>query len=327
MVLFLVSLSCDNNPLAKEIEIWPEIEPYDTGFLDVSDLHKIYYEQSGNPNGKPVFMVHGGPGVGCKPVMRRFFNPEVFRIILFDQRGAGRSLPYAEIKENTTQDLIKDIEKLRNHLGLEKIFLFGGSWGSTLSLAYAETYPNNVSGMILRGIWTSTQKEIDNFYHGGAAYHFPEAYQRLLESLPDSTIRPLPNYLVQLMQGSDTLLREKIAKEWARYEIKMVDINITDEIIDSRVENDNMLAFSLLENYYMSNNCFLEEDELIINAENIKDIPCTIINGRYDMCCPPITAYRLHQALPKSKLIIDEFGGHGSWSVIKITIQEMRKFE
>ena len=311
----------------KKVEIFPPIEPFNTGFLKVSDFHEMYYEQSGNPKGKPVFVVHGGPGGGTKPVMRRFFNPKKFRIILFDQRGSGKSKPYAEVAENTSRLLVEDMEKLRNHLKLDKVFLFGGSWGSTLSLLYAETYPNNVSGMLLRGIWTGTKDEIDHFYHGGAGLYFPEAYQRLLKSLPDPLKRPLPDYLYKLIQDSNGSLRDKYVKEWARYEIKISGINISDEDVDQSVESENLLALSLIENYYMANSCFLEEGQLLENAELLEGIPCTIVNGRLDMCCPPLTAYKLHMVLPGSKLVLIEDGGHGGWPVMKVVIQEMMAFE
>ncbi len=312
---------------SKEVEIWPAVQPYDTGYLPVSELHTIYYEQCGNPKGEPVFMVHGGPGGGTNPTMRRFFNPKKFRIILFDQRGAGKSKPFAEINENRSDLLVEDMEKLRKHLGLGKVFLFGGSWGSTLSLLYAETYPNNVSGMMLRGVWTATRGEIDHFYHGGAGKYFPDAYNRLIQSLPDPGKKPLPDYLLELLTSTDRAMQTKYASEWARYEMKISDINVPDDAIEQSIRNNNLYAFALLENYYMANKCFLEENQILKNADRITGIPCTIVNGRYDMCCPLITAYKLHQALPDSKLVVVEDGGHGGWPVIKTTIQEMRAFE
>lgn len=312
---------------SKDVELWPAIQPYDTGYLPVSELHTIYYEQSGNPKGEPVFMVHGGPGGGSAPAMRRFFNPKKFRIILFDQRGAGKSKPFAEIKENRSDLLVEDMEKLRKHLDLDKVFLLGGSWGSTLSLLYAETYPQNVSGMLLRGIWTATREEIDHFYHGGAEKYFPDAYNRLIHSLPDPGQRPLPDYLTELLLTGDREKQAHYANEWARYEMKISDINASDEAIEQTIRSSDVYAFALLENYYMANQCFLEENQLLKNTGRIKDIPCTIVNGRYDMCCPLITAYKLHQALPGSKLVIVEEGGHGGWPVIKTTIREMRTFE
>jgi proline iminopeptidase len=207
------------------------------------------------------------------------------------------------------------------------VFLFGGSWGSTLALLYAETYPQNVSGMLLRGIWTATPEEIDHFYHGGAGKYFPDAYNRLIQSLPDPDPRPLPDYLLELLLNTNQLTQTRYATEWARYEMKISDINVPDEAIEQSIRNNNVYAFALLENYYMANQCFLEENQIMKNTERIKGIPCTIVNGRYDMCCPLITAHKLHQALPGSNLVIVEDGGHGGWTVIKTTISEMRAFE
>jgi proline iminopeptidase len=178
-IFFVFNCSSNND----EIKLWPEIEPYQTGYLKVSEIHEIFYELCGNPSGKPVFVLHGGPGGNCSPYMRRFFNPDKFLIILHDQRGAGKSRPYAEIRENTTQHLVADIDRLRTHLNSGKIILFGGSWGSTLALAYGEMYPQNVNGMILRGIFTATKGEIDHFYHGGVSKFFPEVYDKFIDSL------------------------------------------------------------------------------------------------------------------------------------------------
>ena len=317
----------------EEIALWPEIEPYFTDYLKVSDIHEIYYELCGNPDGKPVFVLHGGPGSGCSPKYRRFFNPEKFLIVLHDQRGAGKSRPFADIRENTTQHLVKDIEQLRKHLNLKKIILFGGSWGTTLGLAYAETYPDNVGGLVLRGVFTATQEEIDHFYHGGTRPFFPEVYDELFGELRKNDERPLPEILLELIQSEDSNIREKYSKLWTRYEFKVGALETTDEFIDEYLGGeaiiDSIYAFALLENYYMANNCFLEEGQLLRDANRIKDIPTIIVNGRYDMVCPCITAYRLHQKLPKSKLIIAERAGHwmGDKPVEKALLEAMKKLE
>ena len=188
---------------AGDAQLWPEIEPYDSDFLKVSDIHRIYYEQCGNRAGKPVFVLHGGPGGSSSPYMRRFFNPAKFRIVLHDQRGAGKSTPFAEIKENNTLLLVQDIEQLRKHLNIDKIILFGGSWGSTLALAYGQTYPEHVSAMILRGVFTATQEEIDYFYHGGVRTFFPEVYVQFVQGLPDPNRHPIPEYLFSLIESTD----------------------------------------------------------------------------------------------------------------------------
>ena len=326
-----------SNSMCKEqeesIPLWPEIEPFFTDYLKVSDIHEIYYELCGNPDGKPVFVLHGGPGSGCSPTYRRFFNPKKFLIVLHDQRGAGKSRPYAEVRENTTQHLVKDIEMLRRHLNLKKIILFGGSWGTTLGLAYSEAYPDNVSGMILRGVFTATQEEIDHFYHGGTRPFFPKVYDDLFGELRKKDERPLPEILLELIQSEDLKIREKYSKLWTRYEFKVGALETTDEFIEEYLQADDVMdhiySFALLENYYMANNCFLEEGQLLRDTHKIQKIPVTIVNGRYDMVCPTITAYRLHQRLPKSKLIIAEGAGHwmGDEPVEKALLEAMWEFE
>jgi len=309
LIFFFLGLTSDIN-FAQEINLWPEIEPYHTDYLKVSDIHKIYYELCGNPKGKPVFVLHGGPGGSCSPYMRQFFNPEKFHVILHDQRGAGKSKPYAEIKENTTQHLVEDIELLRKKLNLGKIIIFGGSWGSTLGLAYAEKYPKNVEAMVLRGIFTASKQEIDYFYHGGVKKFFPDTYNRLINSLPDPQKRPLPKYLLSLIQSPDSTIRSKYSRVWAEYEIKISGLLLPNEELESILNSFNPFAFALIENYYMANGCFFADNQLMNEIDKLEDIPLIMINGRYDMICPPITAYKIHSRLPKSKLIIAESSGH-----------------
>jgi proline iminopeptidase len=310
-------------------KLWPELKPYKTDYLKVSELHEIFYQLGGNPEGKPVMVIHGGPGGGCSPDMFRFFNPEKFHIVLHDQRGAGQSKPYAEIKENTTQHLVEDIEKLRKHLDLGKVILFGGSWGSTLSLAYAETYPQNVSGMILRGVFTGSKQEIEHFYHGATASYFPENYERLLQHIEDPEQKNYPAQLLKKIQSSDPEVRQKYALAWGKYEIKMAVLYIPDRAVDNIFKDWNPYDFALLENYYMANNCFLEDGELLNNTDRLKDIPTVIVNGRYDVICPPITAYKLHKKLTKSELIIVERAGHSASAepLRSILVNAVRKFE
>lgn len=310
-------------------ELWPELKPYKTDYLKVSELHRIFYQLGGNPEGKPVMVIHGGPGGGCSPDMFRFFNPEKFHIVLHDQRGAGKSRPYAEIKENTTQLLVEDIEKLRQHLDLGKVILFGGSWGSTLALAYAETYPQNVSGMILRGVFTGSREEIDHFYHGETAKYFPENYERLLHHIDNPEQKNYPAQLLKKIQSSDPEVRMKYALAWGKYEIKMAALNIPDRVVDDIFKEWNPYDFAVLENYYMANNCFLEDEELMNNADRIKDIRAVIVNGRYDVICPPLTAYKLHKKLPKSELIIVERAGHSASAepLRSVLVNAVKKFE
>jgi len=304
---FLCDIHCEAGQ-----KLWPSLEPYKSDYLQVSPLHKIFYQLGGNPEGKPVMVIHGGPGGGCSPDMFRFFNPKKFHIVLHDQRGAGKSKPYAEIKENTIQLLVEDIEKLRTHLGFGKVLLFGGSWGSTLALAYAETYPQNVSGMVLRGVFTATKAEIEHFYHGATARYFPENYEKLLQHIDNPEKKNYAAQLLEKIQSSDPDTRQKYALAWAKYEIKMAALQIPDNVVDDIFKEWNPYDFALLENYYMANGCFLEEEQLLNNADKLKDIPMTIVNGRYDVICPPITAYKLHKKLPLSKLIIVERAGHSA---------------
>ena len=325
-VLIPLMFACSH---AREMELWPPIEPYRTGYLKVSDIHELYYELCGNPEGKPVIVLHGGPGGSSSPYMRRFFDPSRFHMVLYDQRGAGKSRPFAETKENTTQYLVEDIERLRNDLGLGKIILFGGSWGTTLALAYAETYPENVAGLLLRGVFTASKAEIDHFYHGGVRTFFPDVYDRLVSALPDPDRRPLPAYLLELTQSGDPESRMKYVRAWAEYEIKISSLSLTDEEVARILKEEDLTAFSTLENYYMANGCFLEEGQLLRDAHKLAQIPTVIVNGRYDVICPPVTAYRLHQLLPQSKLVLAESSGHwmGEPAIQSELLKAAREFE
>jgi proline iminopeptidase len=270
--------------------------------------------------------------MGCSPVMRQYFNPDKFLIVLHDQRGAGRSKPRAEIRENTTQELVEDIERLRRKLELGKIVLFGGSWGSTLSLAYAETYPENVSGMVLRGIWFGSKEESDNFWKVPPLF-FPEMYKSLTDALPDSGLTINDEDILKLLQSENPAVRAKYAKLVSRYEYKACGLNITDESLDEYYGSESNLVEiytgALFEFYYVINGCFFEEDQLLKETYKIQSIPTIIINGRYDMICPPVTAFKLHQKLPLSKLIIVEEAGHlaSEKPIEKELLKAMRGFE
>jgi len=330
-ILTFFLLKSAESSTKENIKLWPQIEPFQTDYLKVSDLHQIYYELCGNPEGQPVFVLHGGPGAGSSPYYRRFFNPDKFLIVQHDQRGAGKSKPFAEIRENTTQNLVQDIERLRQHLKLDKIILFGGSWGATLGLAYGETYPKNVSGMVLRGIFTATKNEIDHFYHGGVSTFFPETYEKLIESVPEPDRKSLPEALFKMLQSEDPAQRAKYSLLWTKYEYKIGALETPDELIKALDNEDSgqFYAFSLLENYYMANDCFLEEGQLLQKTNKIQDIPIILVNGRYDMICPPITAYWLHRKLPKSKLVIAEGAGHwmGDPPIERALLKAMKEFE
>jgi len=312
-----------------QVRLWPNIEPYQTGYLQVSERHNIYYECCGNPAGKPVFVLHGGPGGSCSPYMRRFFNPDKYRIVLHDQRGSGKSRPFGETRENTTQHLVQDMEALRQHLNIEKMILFGGSWGSTLGLVYAETYPEHVEGLVLRGIFTATQQEIDHFYHGGVRKFFPEVYDRFTGAIENPDDENLPGRLMSLIQSPDSSKQAFFSRLWAAYEIKISGLVVPEDTLKNILDNFNPYAFGMLENYYMANGCFLEEGQIFSHLQKIEDIPVILINGRYDMICPPVTAYELHLKLPKSKLVIAEQSGHwmGEKSIETALLKAMTAFE
>lgn len=289
----------------------PVSKPTKTGFLKVSDLHELYWETSGNPKGIVAIGLHGGPGAGISDYMRRFFDPDRFHIILFDQRGAGRSKPKAEWRENTTQDLVEDINRIRKHLGIEgKVILWGGSWGSTLALAYAQAHPDKVAGLVLRGIFLSTSKEIEHFYHGATARFFPNNFERLKQILPHPERLDYPSQLFDLTQSEDEKIRQQAINGWVRYELRMASVNMTDERCDKIIENYDGTTFAVLENHYMKSGCFLKEGQLLDGAKLIENIPTYIVNGRYDMICPPYTAIELASRLKNVKLEIIEAAGH-----------------
>ena len=329
---FLVLVVCVNNnqATAKDGKLWPEIEPYETGHLKVSDIHEVYYELCGNPKGKPVFVLHGGPGASISPYYRRFLNPETFLVVLHDQRGCGQSKPKFELRENTSPHLVKDIEKLRNHLKLEKIILFGGSWGSTLGLAYAETYPENVSGMVLRGIFTAAQDEMDHFYRGGVRPFFPETYEKLEQAFGNN---PTPQAIYEKVNSKDPADRLRYGQAWTAYEVKLAKLHYPEErlqyILTSEELADVVVSLALIENHYMANGCFFEQGQLLRNASRIKDIPTILINGRYDMICPPFNAYRLNKRLNNSKLVIVERAGHSMDEpyIEQALVRAMKEFE
>ncbi|MCP4157219.1 MAG: prolyl aminopeptidase [bacterium] len=289
---------------------WPEIKPFQSGYLQVSDIHKIYYEVSGNQQGKPIFFIHGGPGGESTPKMRQWADPGKFMIVLHDQRGAGQSQPLCETRENTTQHLVTDIEHLRKKLKVNQIILAGRSWGTTLALTYAQTYPQNVSGMVLCGVFTGTKSEIDHIFHGGVALYFPRVYQDFLNALPEPGVRPLPAYLYRLLREGDKKTRFNVARAWGKYAIRISTLEISGKRVEEILKSYDPFPNAYFESYYMTNGAFLEEAQLLRNAEKIAHIPTVIINGRYDIICPLKTAYRLHHVLPKSKLVIVERAGH-----------------
>ena len=297
----------------KENKLFPPIEPYETGFLK-KGKHEIYYEQCGNPKGKPAIFLHGGPGGGCGSLSRRFFNPKKYRIILFDQRGCGRSKPHGCLEDNTTWHLIEDIETIRERLSIKKWLVFGGSWGSTLAIAYAQKYPNNVSQMVLRGIFMLRQKELQWFYQYGASEMYPEAWQGFLKEIPENERDNLIEAYRKIFYGKNKEKQLSAAKAWSKWEASCSFINHNPDAVKESINAEFALAFALIENHYFVNKGFLEnENQLLDNIDIIRNIPTIIIQGRYDVVCPPTTGYELHSKWPESELVIAPFSGHSAF--------------
>lgn len=295
--------------------LYPSIEPYATERLSVSGDHQIYVEQAGNPNGIPILFVHGGPGGGCSPIQRRFFDPAKFRIILFDQRGCGRSKPHASLENNTTWDLVTDMEMIREHLKIKAWALFGGSWGSTLSLLYAETHPTRVLNLILRGIFLMRQRELDWFYKKGTSAIFPEAWTRFSNMVPEAERGNLiAAYYKRLTDPAHKHERLSFAREWSLWEGSTVTLVPDDEQRAHSVDPIFATAFARIEAHYFINKGFLDDDNQILrDAGKLLNVPTTIIQGRYDSICPPISAYELSQAMPWAKLLMVPVAGHSAF--------------
>ena len=299
--------------MTKQQNLYPAIKPFDTGFM-IAGEHQVYYEQCGNPNGKPAVFLHGGPGGGGSEAVRRFFNPEAYRIIVFDQRGCGRSKPHACLTNNTTWDLVADIESLKQKLEIDKWLVFGGSWGSTLALAYAQTHPDSVSEMILRGIFMLRKKELDWFYQDGTSNIFPDAWEKFIEPIEKSKRDNLISAYYEIFNGDDKDKKLEAAVAWSRWEGSTVNLSYSPEMVDSFSEPKFALAFALIENHYFINKGFLShEQQLIDGIDIIRNIPATIIQGRYDVCTPLTTAWELHKNWPEAKLIITPFSGHSAF--------------
>ncbi|HIE3547993.1 TPA: prolyl aminopeptidase [Yersinia enterocolitica] len=290
--------------------LYPAYEPYDSGLLDTGDGHQIYWELCGNPKGKPAIFIHGGPGGGIAPYHRQLFNPAEYKVLLFDQRGCGRSKPHASLDNNTTWHLVGDIERLRQMAGVDKWLIFGGSWGSTLALAYGETHPERVSEMVLRGIFTLRKKELDWYYQDGASRFFPDKWQRVLSILsPEEQGNVIAAYRKRLT-SSDKAVQLEAAKIWSLWEGETVTL-LPAKNAASFGEDDFALAFARIENHYFTHFGFLDNDnQLLDNIERIRHIPAVIIHGRYDMACRPQNAWDLAKAWPEAELHIVEGAGH-----------------
>jgi proline iminopeptidase len=293
--------------------LFPEIEPYDSGQLRVDSVHSVYYEQCGNPKGKPAVFVHGGPGGGSNPMHRRFWDPGKYRIVLFDQRGCGRSTPHAELQNNTTWDLVEDMERIRAHLGIERWQLFGGSWGSTLSLAYAQQHPARVTDMILRGIFLLRRREIDWYYQEGANRIFPEAWQEYLAPIPVEERDDMVGAYYRRLTSQDRGKRIEAARAWSMWEGSTSRLVPDSTLIERTGDETFAEAFARIECHYFINGGFFEKDsQLLDNIDRIQHIPAVIVQGRYDIVCPAESAYQLHQAWPNSTLIIAPESGHSA---------------
>jgi len=292
-------------------ELYPEIEPYEKGYLPVGGPHQIYWEQSGNPGGVPVVFLHGGPGAGASPTHRRFFDPAHYRIVIFDQRGAGRSKPLGELTDNTTGHLIGDIEALRQKLGIDRWMVFGGSWGSTLALAYAEAHPERVRALILRGIFLCRKKEIDWFLFGMKTFA-PEAWRTFIEFLPEEErADPLTNYHRRLIDP-DPKVHMPAARRWSVYEGTCCTLLPSPETVESFGQDVTALGLARMEAHYFINNIFLPENALLDNIGRIRHIPGFIVQGRYDLVCPIETADELHRAWPEAEYVVVPDAGHSA---------------
>jgi len=299
--------------MSERLSLYPPIEPFSTGSLKVSDLHQIYYEVSGNPNGVPAVVCHGGPGGGSTPSMRRYFDPTKYKIIVFDQRGCGKSTPHAELRENTTWDLVGDIEKLREHLNIDRWLVFGGSWGSTLSLAYAEAHPERVLALVLRGIFTIRREEIDWFYQEGASWIFPDAWEDYVKPIPEAERGDFVSAYYKRLTGDDKAAQLAAAKAWSVWEGTTVSLLPSPERVESFGGDAFAIAFARIECHYFINRGFFErDDQLIANVGKIRDIPAVIVQGRYDVCTPMKTAWELHKAWPEAEFVVVQDAGHAA---------------
>ena len=294
--------------------LFPPIEPYNHGWLSVGDGHEIYYEESGNPTGKPCLFVHGGPGGGASPAARQFFDPDKYRIVLFDQRGCGRSKPHASIEANTTWHLIDDIELIRETLGIDHWLVFGGSWGSTLSLAYAQSHPERVTELVLRGIFLLRAQELQWFYQHGASELYPDAWQHYLAPIPNAERHDLISAFHSRLTSEDPEVRLSAARAWSVWEASTSFLIQNEDFMAQLDEPEAALAMARIECHYFVNGGFFESPNQLLEAiDRIRHIPCVIVQGRYDVVCPPTTAWDLHRAWPEADFKLIANAGHSAF--------------
>ena len=293
--------------------LYPAIEPYETGRLPVSPVHTLYYEQSGNPEGLPVVFLHGGPGGGTITDYRRYFDPASYRIVLFDQRGSGQSTPHANLEENTTWHLVADIERLREHLGVDRWVVFGGSWGSTLSLAYAQTHPDRALALVLRGIFLCRKKEIDWFYQEGASAIFPDVWERYVNVIPEPERGDMLSAYYRRLTSDDEVIRLEAARAWSVWEGATSKLFPDPALVEQFGEAHMALSLARIECHYFMNNAFFDTDNYLIeNVGRVRHIPAVIVQGRYDVVCPMMSAWELHRAWPEADLRIIPDAGHSA---------------
>ncbi|MEM6520429.1 MAG: prolyl aminopeptidase [Cyanobacteria bacterium P01_D01_bin.71] len=294
-------------------ELYPPIEPYYTGSLSVSERHTLYIEASGNPDGKPIVFLHGGPGGGTMPLYRQFFNPAQWRIILFDQRGCGQSQPHADLTDNTTWELVADIEKIRQHFDIDSWVIFGGSWGSTLALTYAQTHPERCNGLILRGIFTLRPEEIRWFYQSGASYLFPDAWETYLAPIPLEEQNDLLSAYYRRLTHADPEIQLAAARAWSIWEASTSKLIPDKTLMEKFGAPSFAIAFARIEcHYFVNNGFFTMPNQIIAQAGKLKSIPGVIVQGRYDVVCPMKTAWELHQAWPEADLVVVPDAGHSA---------------
>ncbi len=293
------------------MKLYPARKPYKKGYLPVGDGHELFYALYGNPNGIPVLFVHGGPGGGCSVNSHRYFDSRKFNIITVDQRGAGKSRPFAGLRANTTQKLVQDFRKLLRFLKIKKTFLFGGSWGSCLSLCYSIKYPQSVLGMVLRGIYLGSNIDNEYMVTGGIRSHFPEVWERFISFVPKKYRKKPGRYYWKMMNSKNSKTMHKYCYEWALLESSIVKLDYDPRLVHRDMRGKWVIAISKLEAEYFMNDCFLPKNYILKNVHKIKNIPLSIVHGRYDFCCPPESAYILHKALPKSKLFF-VLSGHAA---------------